>query len=55
VDLMGEVYGDDRAKPWAGIGARWTASDTLSLNASWAMQNETPRVRLWTLGFKVAF
>lgn len=55
VDLMGEVYGDDRAKPWAGIGARWSASDKLSLNASWAMHNETPRVRLWTLGFKVAF
>ncbi len=55
VDLMGEVYGDDRSGRWLGLGLRWAASDTLSLNASLATQNESPRVRLWTIGFKYAF
>ena len=55
VDLMGEVYGDDRAKPWIGVGARWAVSDKLSLNAAWATQRETPRVNAWSIGFKLAF
>lgn len=55
VDLMGEVYGDDRSDTWLGLGVRWSASDRLSLNASYATQNESPRVRLWTIGFKFAF
>lgn len=55
IDLMGEVYGDDRSDEWLGLGVRWAASDRLSLNASWATLNDSPRVRLWTLGFKLAF
>lgn len=55
VDLMGEVYGDDRSDEWLGLGVRWAASDRLSLNASYAAQNQSPRVRLWTIGFKYAF
>lgn len=55
IELMGEVYGDDRSDEWLGLGARWAASDRLSLNASWATQNDSPRIRLWTLGFKYAF
>ncbi len=55
VDLLGEVYGDDRARPWLGLGLRWAASERLSLNASWATQDERPRQRLATLGFKLAF
>ncbi len=55
VDLMGEVYGDDRSDEWLGLGVRWAASDRLSLNASWATMNATPRARLWTIGFKLAF
>lgn len=55
VDLMGEVYGDDRSDEWLGLGVRWAASDKLSLNASYATQNDSPRVRLWTIGFKYAF
>lgn len=55
VDLMGEVYGDDRGKPWMDVGARWQAGESTSLNASWAVQRETPRVRLWTFGLKLAF
>lgn len=55
VELMGEVYGDDRTRPWLGLGGRWAASERLSLNASWATQHESPRQRLVTLGFKLAF
>lgn len=55
VDLMGEVYGDDRSDEWLGLGVRWAASERLSLNASWATMNATPRTRLWTIGFKFAF
>lgn len=55
VDLAAEVYGDDRAKPWIGVGARWAVSDKLSLNANWATQRETPRVNAWSIGFKLAF
>lgn len=55
LDVVGEVYGDDRSKPWVGTGLRWSASDRLSLNASVAVQNDTPRLRLWTVGLKYAF
>lgn len=55
VDLMAELYGDDRAKPWIGTGVRWTATKDFSVNASYAVQTESVRVKLWTLGFKPAF
>ncbi len=55
LEVMGEVYGDDRTKPWVGAGLRWAASNQLSLNASVAVQNDTPNLRLWTVGFKYLF
>jgi hypothetical protein len=55
VDLMAEVYGDDREKPWLGTGVRWSVTERFSVNASWSVQNESPRPKLWTLGFKLAF
>ena len=55
IDLMAELYGDDRDRPWIGTGIRWTLSDTFSVNASYAVQNEAVRVKLWTVGFKLAF
>ena len=55
VDLMAEVYGDDRSKPWVGTGIRWTLADNFSMNASYAVQTESVRVKLWTVGFKLAF
>jgi len=55
VDLTGELYGDDRTKPWIGVGARWAVSDKLSLNAGFATQSESPRVNAWSIGFKLAF
>lgn len=55
VDLMAELYGDDRTRPWLGAGVRWAASERVSLNASWAVQNASPRPTLWTIGFKISF
>lgn len=55
LDLGAEVYGDDRNKPAVGVGARWHLNEQLSLNASYAVQSETPRIKLWTIGFKLAF
>lgn len=55
LEVMGELYGDDRSKPWVGAGLRWAASNQLSLNASVAVQNDTPKLRLFTAGFKFAF
>jgi hypothetical protein len=55
VDVMGEVYGDDRTKPWIGLGVRWRATEPFSLNGSYSVRTDTPRVKLWTLGFKLGF
>jgi hypothetical protein len=55
VDLMAEVYGDDRDKPWLGTGVRWSVTERFSVDASWSVQNASPRPKLWTLGFKLAF
>jgi hypothetical protein len=55
VDLMAEVYGDDRSRPWLGTGVRWTVNERFSVNASWSVQRESPRPKLWTLGFKLGF
>ena len=41
VDLMGEVYGDDRARPWVGAGLRWAVTERFNLNASAATQNSS--------------
>lgn len=55
LDLMGEVYGDDRGRPWLGLGARYAISERLSVDTSWAVRNDTPHVRLWTVGVKLGF
>ncbi|MES2889352.1 MAG: hypothetical protein V4739_15260 [Pseudomonadota bacterium] len=55
VDLMGELYGDDRQRPWVGGGVRWTVREGLSVNASYAVQADTPRLKVVTVGFKLAF
>lgn len=55
VDLMGELFGDDRSEAWLGLGLRWTLSERFSLNGSWARQGGSPNTRLWTVGFKLAF
>jgi hypothetical protein len=55
VDLMAEVYGDDRDKPWVATGIRWTLGESFSVDASYSVQTGSPRVKLWTLGFNLAF
>lgn len=55
LDAMGEVYGDNRGRPWLGLGARHAFGERLSVDASWSVQNDRPRVRLWTVGFKLGF
>lgn len=50
-----ETYGDDRNKPWLGVGVRWTLSKAWSLNASYAVNRETPRTSAGSVGFKFAF
>jgi hypothetical protein len=55
LDLMAEVYGEERAKPWHGAGVRYAIGQRLSVNASYGVHRETPRTTLWTLGFKLEF
>lgn len=55
LDWLGEVYGDDRSRPWLGLGLRWAASPAWSLNASWARQQDLPRVKLFSVGAKFSF
>lgn len=55
VDLVGEFYGEEHSKPWWGVGTRWQATESLSLNTGFGMQSENPRIRQWTVGFKYAF
>jgi hypothetical protein len=55
LDLMGEVYGDDRTRPWLGLGVRYAITERVSVDASWSVQNDTPRAKLWTVGFKLGF
>jgi hypothetical protein len=50
-----EAYGDDRNKPWIGVGARWTLSKAWSLNAAYAVNRDTPRTSAASAGFKFAF
>lgn len=55
VDLLAEVYGDDRTKPWLGTGVRWRLTPQLNINASYSVQRETPRTKLWTVGVNLGF
>jgi hypothetical protein len=56
VDLMAEVFGDDRSDPWLNAGLRWNAiPDRLNLDASYGVQMNSARARLLTVGFKLTF
>jgi NAD(P)-dependent dehydrogenase (short-subunit alcohol dehydrogenase family) len=55
VDVVGEFYGEEHSKPWWGVGTRWQATESLSVNAGFGMQSERPRIREWSVGFKFAF
>lgn len=48
-----DVFGDDRARPWLSAGVVLPIADRISANLAYAQQFERPRVRQWTLGFKL--
>lgn len=56
LDVGAEVYGDDRTAPWLGVGARYGLSaEKLFVDVSWAVQADSARTRLITVGLKLAF
>lgn len=55
VNLVAETFGDDRGEPTWSVGALWQLMPRFSVNTSYGTTRETPRVRQWTLGFKVDF
>ncbi|MBL8326759.1 MAG: hypothetical protein JNJ89_17540 [Rubrivivax sp.] len=52
--LAADVFGDDRGRPGASVGAGRTIGKVL-LNAAYQMQFETPRVRQFSVGAKLTF
>lgn len=48
-----DVFGDDRSRPWVSGGLLFPLADKISANLAYAQQFERPRVRQWTLGFKL--
>jgi hypothetical protein len=56
VDLMAEVFGDDREAAWVQVGARWPViPERLFIDGSWGIQTNSDRSKQVTLGVKVAF
>lgn len=56
VDLMGEVFGESRSRPWVQLAARWAAvPGSLWLDAAWAVHTGPGRARQFTLGLKASF
>jgi hypothetical protein len=55
ITVAADVFGDDRKRPWvsAGIGSRLGRG--YSINASVAVQFDSPRQIQWTLGAKIEF
>ncbi len=48
-----DIFGDDRSRPWMSAGLLFPLADKISANLAYAQQFERPRVRQWTLGFKL--
>lgn len=56
LDLMGEIHGDDRSRPWVQVAVRWSAlPGRLFLDASYGIHTNSRRARLATVGMKLAF
>jgi len=56
VDLMGEIFGDDRGAPTAQIAARWTViPGRLFLDSSWGAQFNSAKSQQASIGLKIAF
>lgn len=50
-----DVFGDDRSRPAASAGVGYLFGAGVSANLAYAVQFDTPRVRQWSLGAKLAF
>jgi hypothetical protein len=55
VDVGAEAFGDDRSAGWLGLAVRWTVIEGLSFDASFAIQADSARAKLLTIGAKFAF
>jgi len=56
LDVGAEIYGDDRAAAWLGVGARYALRpQKLFVDSSWAVQTNSARAKLVTVGLKFAF
>lgn len=53
--VAADLFGDDRSRPWVSAGVGTKLGRGFSVNASVALQFETPRVTQWTLGAKIEF
>jgi hypothetical protein len=53
--LVAEVFGDDHDKPVLGAGLLWKLSDRFSLNTSYSVATERPRIKQWTAGLEIDF
>lgn len=50
-----DLYGDDRARPWASGGLVWALHEQLGASLAYAQQFDTPRLRQWTVALRFAF
>ncbi len=56
LDVGAEIYGGDRAAAWLGVGARYAPRpQKLFVDFSWAVQTNSARAKLVTVGLKLAF
>jgi hypothetical protein len=55
VNLIAETFGDDRGKPTFSLGLLWAPLEKFSVNTSYGVTRESPRIKQWTLGFQLDF
>lgn len=56
LDAGAELYGDDRSRPWLGLGLRFACTEKLVFGASYAAQSASLlRPRLFSLGVTAGF
>ena len=55
LDLVAELYGTDRTRPWAGVGLRWALHPRVGVDASWATALHDRGTRDITVGATLAF
>lgn len=53
--VAADFFGDDRSRPWVSAGIGSKLGRGYSVNASVAVQFESPRQTQWTLGAKIEF